>query len=175
MTADASHHAHDVAEGARVAILTVSGTRSEDDDEAGDRIQELLSEAGHDVPVRGWVPDEIVPIQTRALELLDEADALVVTGGTGLAPTDVTPDAFRDLFDRPWPGFGEAFRLASRDDVGETAWLSRATAGLVRREHGLCPVFLLPGSPRAVELGVLRLILPLLPHVLGLVHAADAR
>lgn len=166
------HHAHDQKDGARIAILTVSNTRAEGDDESGDRIERLVEDAGHEVTARGWVPDEVVPIQTRGLELLDQADALVVTGGTGLAPTDVTPDAFRDLFDRPWPGFGEAFRLASRDHVGDKAWLSRATAGLVRREHGYCPVFLLPGAPDAVELGVRQLILPLLPHILGLVHAA---
>ncbi len=170
-----SHHEQDREDGARVAILTVSGSRDEDNDESGDLIEKVLREAGHEVVVRGWVPDEVVPIQTRALELLDDAQALVVTGGTGLAPTDVTPEAFRDLFDRPWPGFGEAFRLASREDVGEKAWLSRATAGLVRREHGFCPVFLLPGAPGAVELGVRKLILPLLPHILGLVHATDAR
>lgn len=175
MTADASHHAHDLTDGARVAILTVSNTRSRDDDEAGDLIDRLMREAGHEIAARGWVPDEIVPIQTRALELLDEADVLLVTGGTGLAPTDVTPDAFRDLFDRPWAGFGEAFRLASRDDVGEKAWLSRATAGLIRRENGLCPVFLLPGAPAAVELGVRQIILPLLPHIMGLVHAGGVR
>lgn len=175
MTGDTSHHAHDQHGSARIAVLTVSGSRSRGNDESGDRAVQLLEEAGRVVAGRGWVPDEIVPIQTRALELLDAADALVVTGGTGLAPTDVTPDAFADLFERSWPGFGEAFRLESVEHVGDVAWLSRATAGLVRRQDGLKPAFLLPGAPQAVELGVSRIILPLLPHILGLTHAAESR
>jgi molybdenum cofactor biosynthesis protein B len=166
------HHDHD-AEVVRVAILTISDTRRRGDDASGDAVARLLTDAGHAVTARQWVPDDVVSIQAAGLRLLDEADVLVTTGGTGLAPRDVTPEAFDELFEKRLPGFGERFRAISVDQAGELAALSRATAGLVRREGGLKPVVILPGAPRAVELAVGRLLVPLLPHLVGLTHALE--
>ena len=88
---------------------------------------------------------------------------MIVTGGTGIGPRDRTPDAVGALFDRRLPGFGELFRMLSFQDIGPAAMLSRADAGVV----GDALVFLLPGSPAAVELAVRRLIAPELTHAVG--------
>ena len=85
-----------------------------------------------------------------------KADAVIVTGGTGIGPRDRTPDAVGALFERGLPGFGELFRMLSFQEIGPAAMLSRADAGVV----GRALVFLLPGSPAAVELAVRRLIAP---------------
>ena len=90
-------------------------------------------------------------------------DVVIVTGGTGIGPRDRTPDAVGALFDRRLPGFGELFRMLSFQDIGPSAMLSRADAGVV----GDALVFLLPGSPAAVELAVRRLIAPELTHAVG--------
>ena len=91
-------------------------------------------------------------------------DALIVTGGTGPAPRDVTPDALEPLIDRPFAGFGELFRALSYAEVGSAAWLSRAGAGVV----GNRLVFWLPGSPAGTRLALDELILPELGHALRL-------
>ncbi|HWJ56166.1 MAG TPA: molybdopterin-binding protein, partial [Vicinamibacterales bacterium] len=95
--------------------------------------------------------------------LAGDADAVIVTGGTGIGPRDRTPDAVGALFDQRLPGFGELFRMLSFQDIGAAAMLSRADAGVV----GRALVFLLPGSPAAVELAVRRLIAPELTHAIG--------
>ncbi|HIH87408.1 MAG TPA: molybdenum cofactor biosynthesis protein, partial [Methanosarcinales archaeon] len=91
-----------------------------------------------------------------------DIDAIVISGGTGLAPEDVTLEAVEPLFDKTIPGFGEVFRLKSLEDVGTAAILSRASAGTV----GRCVVFCLPGSPAAVELALKELIIPEAPHII---------
>ncbi len=90
-------------------------------------------------------------------------DAIVVDGGTGFSPKDVTPEAVEPLSDEELPGFGELFRLLSYEEIGAAAMLSRAIAGIA---HGK-PVFVLPGSPKAVELAMTKLILPEVAHLLG--------
>jgi molybdenum cofactor biosynthesis protein B len=159
------HHAHD-HDAVSVAILTVSSSRTLDDDPAGDAIADLLSAAGHDIAARALVADDRAAIRDRAADLLDDADALVTTGGTGLTPDDVTVDALAPLFDRPIPGFGELFRWLSYEDVGAMAMASRATAGVA--DEAL--VFCLPGSEAAARLGAEELIAPALGHLLGLVR-----
>ena len=93
----------------------------------------------------------------------DGVDAVILTGGTGVAPRDVTPEAVEPLLDRVVPGFGELFRMLSYQDIGSAAMLSRALAGLVRGRV----VFALPGSRGAVELAMERLVLPEIGHLLG--------
>ena len=90
-------------------------------------------------------------------------DAVLVTGGTGVSPRDLTVEALAPLFDRTLDGFGELFRMLSYAEIGAAAMLSRACAGLV----GQVPVFLIPGSPSAIRLAVERLILPELGHLLS--------
>jgi molybdopterin adenylyltransferase len=172
MTPDAHHHRHD-ARSLRVAVLTISDTRTPADDASGDAAQQLLQAAGHHV-ARAHCTDDVVEIQSHALELLDSNDALVTTGGTGVAARDVTPEAFEPLWQQTWPGVGEEFRRLSLKSVGPHALLSRATAGLVRRPEAPKPAFLLPGNPDAVRLGVERLVIALLPHAIGLLHDSHA-
>ena len=147
------------------AILTVSDTRTLETDTGGALAGELLAAAGHPVVSRAIVRDEPDAIRAAALAALGEplVRALVVTGGTGVAPRDVTPDALEPLFERTIPGFGELFRMLSWEEIGSAALLSRASAGL----RGGRVVFVVPGSRGAVRLALEKLILPELGHLAG--------
>ncbi len=143
--------------------MTVSDTRTLDTDTGGGLCVALLEGAGHPVVDRSIVPDEPDAI-AAALEwslALDAARAVVFTGGTGVAPRDVTPDTIEPRLGRVIPGFGELFRRLSYDDIGSAALLSRAVAGIA---HGRV-VFVLPGSQGAVRLAMEKLILPELGHL----------
>ncbi len=111
------------------------------------------------------MPDEIVAVRAAAGELLrrDEVDVLVLSGGTGFGPRDLTLEAAAPLIERRIDGFGELFRMLSCEEVGAAAMLSRADAGVI----GGKAIFVLPGSPKAVELAMARLILPEAGHLLG--------
>ena len=157
----------------RVALLTVSDTRTPATNEGGRLLRRLAEEAGFTVADEALLPDELEPLRTRlsewAAQLGEGApDAVLVTGGTGLSPRDRTPEAIAPLFDRRLPGFGELFRMLSFQEIGAAAMLSRAEAGAI----GPLAVFLLPGSPAAVELAMRRLIAPELAHVVGQLRGA---
>jgi len=159
------HHHHDV-DSVGVAVVTVSSSRTLDDDPAGDYVESALEDAGHEVVVRELIPDDFDRIQTLANRLAnrEDADAVITSGGTGVTPDDTTPEAVRQLFDRELPGFGELFRQLSYDEVGTKTVGSRATAGVVHDT----PVFCLPGSENAASLGVDEIIIPELGHLAGL-------
>lgn len=150
----------------RVAAITVSDTRSEKDDEGGARLRERLEAAGFAVSFRAIVRDE--PDQLRALVTRvcddDLADAIITTGGTGIAPRDRTYEAIESMLDKKLDGFGEAFRRLSWDAVGARAVLSRAVAGVHRGRV----VAALPGSVKAVVLAVDRVLAPILAHASAL-------
>jgi molybdenum cofactor biosynthesis protein B len=150
----------------RVAAVTVSDTRTERDDESGDRLCARLEAAGMTVTWRGIVPDEPDALRAVVARVCDEdlADAIVSTGGTGIAPRDQTYEALEALLEKTLDGFGEAFRRLSWDEIGPRAVLSRAIAG-VHRKRVLAA---LPGSPRAVTLAVDRILGPILPHAVAL-------
>jgi molybdopterin adenylyltransferase len=147
----------------RIAVLTISDTRDESEDISGRWIKDALGEAGHEVTESAVVRDEPVAIVEQVLNWADreEIDAVISTGGTGIAPRDRTPEALAEIFDRTLDGFGELFRMLSYHEIGSAAMLSRATAGTVRGK----PVFALPGSKNAVRLAMERLILPEIGHV----------
>jgi molybdenum cofactor biosynthesis protein B len=147
------------------AVLTVSDSRSQTEDGSGDEIERLATAAGHRLVERRIVPDDIVEIRAAAGEILrrQEVDVLVLSGGTGFSPRDLTLEAATPLFDRRIEGFGELFRMLSFAEVGAAAMLSRAAAGVI----GTRAVFVLPGSPKAVALAMQRLILPEASHLLG--------
>lgn len=135
-------------EGLRVAVLTVSdrvaqGSRG---DAGGDALRELLLAAGATVVARGVVADEWAAIVAALQSMAGQADVVLTTGGTGLGPRDVTPEATREVMDREAPGIAEALRHASLA-VTPFAMLSRATAGLAGRTL----LVNLPGSPKAVR------------------------
>jgi molybdenum cofactor biosynthesis protein B len=116
---------------------------------------------------RRIVPDERAAIGRAVQEAIDDpaVDAVILSGGTGLAPRDVTYETVRDLLAKPIDGFGELFRMLSFEEIGAAAMLSRAVGGVTARTA----IFALPGSSKAVELGVTRLIAPELGHLLGLI------
>jgi len=114
---------------------------------------------------RRIVPDDAGAIarELRAALEREGVDAVVLTGGTGIAPRDVTPEAVLPLLDRVVPGFGELFRMLSYQEIGSAAVLSRALAGLASGRV----VFVLPGSRGAVQLAMEKLVLPEIGHLLG--------
>ena len=164
---DSRDHHHRKSAPAQVptAVITVSDTRTLDTDAGGARVAELLGAAGHPVVVREIAKDEPAAISALLSALLarDDVGAVILTGGTGVAPRDVTPDTVEPLLDRVVPGFGELFRALSYEQIGSAALLSRALAGLASGRV----VFVLPGSRGAVELAMQKLVLPELGHLAG--------
>jgi molybdenum cofactor biosynthesis protein B len=161
---DHDHHHHGTDETLTFAVLTISSSRSSDDDESGPVASAAIEDAGHEVAVTDVVTDDEAAIRERVEALCAEVDVVVTTGGTGLTPDDVTIDAVRPLLDPEIPGVGEYFRRLSHEQVGTAAMLTRATAGIV----GETAVYAFPGSPDAIELGVEDVLLPEVGHVVGL-------
>ena len=161
----AGHH-HADAEELGVAVVTVSTSRSLDDDPSGDAIEELVEGDGHEVVAHDLVADDLDGIQRAMLALTgrEDVDIVITTGGTGVTPDDVTVEAVEPLFDKELPGFGELFRILSYEEVGTRALGSRATAGV---SEGV-PVFCLPGSENAVRTAIEELVLAEAPHLVGL-------
>ena len=159
------HHAHDKAH-LGAAVVTVSTTRSLEDDPGGDAIAEILEGAGHEVVTRELVPDSHDQIQGTVDQLVsrDDVDIVVTTGGTGVTPDDVTIEAVDSLCMKRLPGFGELFRRLSYDGIGTKVVGTRATAAIA---DGV-PVFCLPGSENAVRLGTEEIIVPEASHLAGL-------
>jgi molybdenum cofactor biosynthesis protein B len=161
------HHARG-RRAAACAILTVSDTRTPETDESGTCIRALLEEAGHRVASYAIIPDEPHELQARLGALLEDpaVDAVIVNGGTGLAPRDTTYETVAALLDKRLDGFGELFRMLSYEQVGAAAMLSRATAGVARGKI----LASLPGAPAAVELAMSKLVVPELGHMVHLVR-----
>jgi len=152
--------------GLRVATVTISDTRTEVNDEGGRRLRELLSAVGFTLGSHAIVRDDPAEIR-RAIEAsADEADAVITTGGTGIAPRDQTYEAVASLLEKRLDGFGEAFRRLSWDAIGPKAVLSRAIAGVFRGRV----VAALPGSPSALGVAVTEILAPILPHAVALLR-----
>jgi len=147
------------------AVITVSDTRTLADDSGGALLCELLEGGGHRIALREIVRDESEAIRAALEAALARTDcaAVLLTGGTGVAPRDVTPEAVAPLLERSLPGFGELFRSLSFAEIGAAALLSRALGGVAQGK----PVFALPGSRAAIRLALERLILPELGHLVG--------
>ncbi|MCC6641259.1 MAG: MogA/MoaB family molybdenum cofactor biosynthesis protein [Deltaproteobacteria bacterium] len=156
-------HRAAAASAVATAVLTVSDTRTLETDTGGALVAELLASAGHPVAWRRIVRDEPAEISAAVVGALadDGVRALVVTGGTGVAPRDVTPESVEPLLERVIPGFGELFRALSFAEIGSAALLSRSLAGLARGRV----VFVVPGSRGAVRLALERLVLPEIGHL----------
>lgn len=147
-----------------VGVLTISDTRTLEDDLGGALVVELFEGAGHRVAARKIVPDDRDSIVSALLSLasVPEVSAIVSTGGTGVARRDVTYEAVSSILDRQIDGFGELFRMLSFAEIGPAAMLSRSTAGTI----GSTAVFALPGSRNAIRLAMERIILPEIAHVM---------
>ena len=158
-------HPHHEVPSVSFGVVTVSTSRTLETDESGDALIAAIEDEGHGVTRRQLVGDdrdEIAAVVTALVET-EDVDAVVLTGGTGLSPEDVTVEAVRPLLDQEIPGFGELFRSLSFDDIGPRALLSRAFAG---SKDGI-PVFCLPGSTQAARFGADLLVLPTIGHILG--------
>jgi len=132
-----------------IAILTVSDTRGEEEDRSGPILVERASRAGHAVVRRERVTDDKARIEEALRTLIDdpEVDVVISTGGTGVTGRDVTPEAFRAVYEKEIEGFGELFRWISLKHVGTSTIQSRATAGVSKGKY----LFALPGSPGACK------------------------
>ncbi|HEY2434496.1 MAG TPA: molybdenum cofactor biosynthesis protein B [Vicinamibacterales bacterium] len=156
-----SEHRNTAATGVRCAVLTVSDTRALETDVSGRAIVEMLEDAGHVVARRQILRDDPSEVHDAVVAHLGDVEAMITTGGTGITSRDSTYEAIVGLFDKRLDGFGELFRALSYQEIGSAAMLSRATAGVARGTA----IFILPGAENAVRLGMTKLILPELGHV----------
>jgi molybdenum cofactor biosynthesis protein B len=142
-------------------VLTISDTRSEADDISGDTIVGLLAAAGHVIMGRALVKDDPAAVRHSITANAPGADVVITTGGTGITSRDSTYEAIASILEKRLDGFGELFRVLSYEAIGSAAMLTRACAGAI----GRTAVFSLPGSQHAVTLGMTKLILPEIGHV----------
>ena len=154
----------------RFAVFTCSTSRynrsklgEKIEDVSGDLIETSLRNAGNVITQRDLLPDdsEVIAKCMKRVLASSEIDATVFSGGTGIAPSDVTIEAVSPFLEKTLPGFGEIFRRLSFDEIGSAALLSRALAGVAKGKA----IFCLPGSPNAVKLCMENLVLPEAAHV----------
>ena len=158
-------------------LVTVSSSRykmmhsgSEYKDESGDLASRLILEAGHKVDTRTLLPDEKVMIRRIVQDFLkSRVHVMVLIGGTGVSPSDITVESVVPFFEKELTGFGELLRNISYQTVGSAALLTRATAGTAKGKLLVC----LPGSPNAVETA-LRSFLSEFPHIVSIAGGFDA-
>lgn len=132
-----------------IAVLTISDTRTIEDDRSGNTLVECIAEAGHRLAHREIVTDDVEKIRAVVTKWSkdDTVDAVITTGGTGFTGRDVTPEAIEPLFEKRMDGFSEVFHRISYDKIGTSTIQSRATGGVVNATY----VFVLPGSPGACK------------------------
>jgi molybdenum cofactor biosynthesis protein B len=132
-----------------IAVLTVSDTRTVDDDKSGQVLADRIQEAGHRLVHRKIVSDEVEEIRAQVVRWIGEpgVDIVITTGGTGFTGRDVTPEALEPLFEKRMDGFSQVFHRVSYDKIGTSTIQSRATAGVA----GATLIFCLPGSPGACK------------------------
>ena len=149
-------------------VITVSDTRDETSDTSGALIKRLLEKGGHTVAGYEIVKDEPEDIRALIARALAHpgVDAVLLNGGTGIAPRDGTFEVVSSMLDKRIDGFGELFRFLSYEDIGSAAMLSRAVAGAA----GSRVVVSMPGSRGAVELAMTRLLVPQLGHMVAQVR-----
>ena len=131
----------------RIAVLSISDTRSLEDDKSGALLAERIETAGHTIAERAIVMDDVKAIRAKVKGWIAEAsiDVIISTGGTGFTGRDVTPEAIEPLFEKRMDAFATMFLLVSHAKIGTSAVQTRATAGLA----GATYIFCLPGSPGA--------------------------
>ena len=139
-----------------IAVLTISDTRTENDDKSGDAIVKRVVESGHQLHQKRIVPDDMYQIRAAVSTWVADVEiqVIITTGGTGVSGRDGSPEAISPLLDKTLDGFGEMFRVLSYDDIGTSTLQSRALAGVVNGTY----IFVLPGSPGAVKLAWEKLI-----------------
>ncbi len=163
MSESAEKHRESAPDKVRVAVLTISDTRTPETDTGGDTVEELLVGAGHEVVDRTIVRDDASRIRTALVNALarGDVDAVVTSGGTGISARDTTYEVVDRMVDKKLDGFGEIFRMLSYEEIGAAAIMSRAVAGAVGTKF----VASLPGSRNAVRLAMEKLLVPEIAHV----------
>ncbi|PIE61690.1 MAG: molybdenum cofactor biosynthesis protein [Desulfobacterales bacterium] len=148
----------------KVAVISVSTTRKLEDDKSGAWIKKQTQKEGHEVVIHQVVTDDVTAITELLTHVVERIapDAIIMTGGTGLAPKDVTIEAVRPMFDKELMAFGPVFAQLSFEEIDSAAIMSRATAGII----GNTAVFCMPGSIKACKLACNALIFPELSHIL---------
>ncbi|MGC8585139.1 MAG: MogA/MoaB family molybdenum cofactor biosynthesis protein [Thermoplasmata archaeon] len=144
----------------KISVITVSTTRTRENDETGKVIIDIIKNHGHIIKFYDTVKDDIYEIRKKFFEFIEESDVVILNGGTGISKFDLTPEAVSPFL-KIIPGFGELFRYISYTEIGTSAMMSRAMAGSYRDRM----VFLLPGSPNACKLAMEKIIMPELNHV----------
>ena len=157
-------HRADAPKSLQVAVLTVSTTRSLDTDEGGHWIAGQARREGHQVVFHEVVPDDVDAIRRAVTQILISTSphAIIITGGTGISPQDVTIEAVKPLFAKELPAFSVLFTQLSFEEIDSAAILSRAAAGVI----GRTVVFCIPGSIKACRLACKNLIFPELGHII---------
>lgn len=158
-------HRRDAADRIGFAVLTFSDTRDAATDRGGDTLVDMLERAGHAVRWRTLVSDDRAAIEGAVRDAVarEDVDLVLTTGGTGIAPRDVTFPVLEELLETTIPGFGELFRWLSYEEIGSAAILSRALGGMLAGKV----VLALPGSPKALRLALERIVLPEAGHLVS--------
>ncbi len=156
-------HKHKSLNSVSCAVLTLSDTRTERDDESGRLIRQKLSETGHPVILHCILKNETDSIQKKIYELLkeEELQVIITSGGTGISHRDITVETISPILEKKLDGFGELFRFLTYGEIGTGSIMSRAIAGMAGGKVILC----LPGSPEAINLAMEKIILPELGHL----------
>jgi len=145
----------------KVGVITASDSRTAETDESGKLIRTLLEAAGHRVDHYEIVPDDRSRISAALVSNLENLDAIIINGGTGITARDDTTEVVKSVIEKELEGFGELFRMLSFNEIGAAAMLSRAVAGV---RHGKF-IAALPGSTAACRLAMERLLIPELGHI----------
>lgn len=165
-------HRHAAKNDVKVSIITVSSSKYQEvnnkkktDDKSGTIIKRMVKKSGYNIVSQTIIDDNVKMIRLTVFKniYINNADTVILTGGTGISHRDVTIESLRPLFDKELEGFGEIFRNISFLQIGSPAHLSRATAGVISNRLVYC----LPGSPNAME-PALEIILPELPHAVSM-------
>lgn len=146
----------------RFSIVTVTSSRTRENDASGDAIEKILKDSGRAVKEREFAKDDEEDIAGCVLGLVQNgSDVIITTGGTGITRDDVTIEAMKRVFDKELSSFGSLFTQLSYKDIGSRCVISRATAGTIEKSV----VFCLPGSPKACELAMREIIIPSIDHM----------
>lgn len=144
------------------AIITISDSRTVENDDSGKLIRDILIKNKHKVTEHFVIPDNGGIIKKNILDLTDKKiDLIIINGGTGVSKKDVTIEAVKPLFEKELVSFNPLFSNLSYEDIGSAALVSRATAGIVKNTA----IFCLPGSPKACELALKKLVIPEIGHI----------
>ena len=158
-------HKHEALKSVSCAVITISDSRTEENDKSGKLIKQRLGENGHRVMSYSILKNEADTIKQKIRELLreDELQVIITSGGTGASHRDITVETILPILEKELDGFGELFRFLTYQEIGTASIMSRAVAGVVRGKVILC----LPGSPGAANLAMDKIILPEIGHLVS--------